>query len=359
MNNPSIYINGRFLTQPMTGVARYAYGVCRALIELGIDYNVICPKKEVLPCYDIKGIKIIHYGRCGSHLWEQCVLPTFFIGKHDYLLYNFTGVGPLLIRNKVMTIHDVSFLANPSWFSKSYYLWYKVMTPLAIMTSRYIITVSEFSKSEIKRFYPFLKDEKICVAYGAPDYERFRPIDLTKPKERFLLTVSSLDPRKNFSRLIEAVQGIKDCKLYIVGGQNKIFKGGNVHENDNVRYLGYVSDEDLLKLYNSADAFIFPSIYEGFGLPPIEAMACGCPVMVSDIPVLREVCGDVAVYFDPLSVENIRATIRGFINEDEKTKSDMCDRCKRHSEKYSWKNTAMTIVRATHSTNVECLENKK
>ena len=322
-----LYINGRFLTQRMTGVERYAYNLCKAMAELHQPFTLICPQAPIQDCYDVSTLQIIHYGRGNSHFWEQCILPFFFIGKKNYVVLSFTGLGSILVRHKIMTIHDLSFLENPKWFSRPYYWWYKVMTPLAVRTSRHIITVSEFSKREIRRFYPFVKDQDITVIYNATDESLFRPLtQVAPPSERFALAVSSLDPRKNFNRLIEAFQNIPDCMLYIVGAYNRVFESdrGQVpvstpsdKESDRnlspVRFLGRVSDEELVRLYNQAVCFIFPSLYEGFGLPPIEAMSCGCPVLVSDIPVLREVCGDAATYFDPYNPYAIRKAIQQFL----------------------------------------------
>ena len=102
-----IYINGRFLTQPMTGVERYAYNMCKAMAEQQLSFTIVCPQAPIQDCYDVNGLKIVHYGRGNSHFWEQCVLPFFFIGKKNYVVLSFTGLGSILIRRKIMTIHDL------------------------------------------------------------------------------------------------------------------------------------------------------------------------------------------------------------------------------------------------------------
>lgn len=342
-----IYINGRFLTRPITGVERYAYMICKALAEMGKDFTIICPNSPIMSCYDTSNLPIIHYGFGKSHLWEQCVLPFFFIKKKDYLFFSFTGLGAILVRNKVMTIHDLSFLENPRWFSKSYYWWYKLMTPLAVRTSKHIITVSEFSKKEILRFYPFIKEADISIAYNAAD-ERFYHFQSQEsvPAKPFALTVSSLDPRKNFGRLIEAFKDIKECSLYIVGSHNHIFtqQDHTTNTDDTIRFLGRVSDKELVRLYNQATCFIFPSLYEGFGLPTIEAMKCGCPVLVSDIPVLREVCGNAAIYFNPSQVEDIRNSIKQFLKEKEALRPNLIAKGYENINRFSWENTAKAII---------------
>ena len=366
----TIYINGRFLTQPMTGVERYAYNICKAMARLRQPFTVVCPKAPIHQDYDVSDLAIVHYGIGNSHFWEQCVLPFFFIGKKDYLVLSFTGLGSILIRHKVMTVHDLSFLKNPSWYSRTYYWYYKFMTPLAVKTSQHILTVSEFSKSEILGFYPFLKAEKISVVYNAIDRQLFKPqtsdlrhqtSDITpQPSAPFVLCVSSIDPRKNFARLIEACQGLTGAKLYIVGKYNRVFSQTSAltpqtsdirHQTSdispqpsNIQFLGRVSDDELVRLYNQAACFVFPSLYEGFGLPPLEAMACGCPVLVSDIPVEREVCGDAALYFNPLDPQNILHTITQYLNDADVIKEKMRQKGFENIMRFSWEKSAEFLI---------------
>ena len=355
----TIYINGRFLTQPMTGVERYAYNICKALAALGQPFTVVCPKAPIHSDYDVSALHIVHYGIGNSHFWEQCVLPFFFLGKKDYLVLSFTGLGSILIPHKVMTIHDLAFLKNPSWYSRAYYWYYRFMTPLAAKTSRHIITVSEFSKSEILRFYPFLRSERISVVYNAIDSRLFSPLTthhspLTKAP--FVLCVSSIDPRKNFARLIEACRNLTGAKLYIVGNYNRVFgeqKALTTDNNEHIRFLGRVSDDELVRLYNQAECFVFPSLYEGFGLPPLEAMACGCPVLVSDIPVEREVCGDAAQYFNPLDSNEILHIITQYLTNADVIKETMRQKGYENTKRFSWQKSAETLMKIVKNTGCE------
>ena len=355
----TLYINGRFLTQPMTGVERYAYNICKALARLHRPFTIVCPKAPIHQDYDVSDLNIVHYGIGNSHFWEQCVLPFFFIGKKNYLVLSFTGLGSILVRNKVMTVHDLSFLKNPSWYSRAYYWYYRLMTPLAVKTSQHILTVSEFSKSEILGFYPFLKPEKISVVYNAIDENLFKPLTshlspLTS--DPYVLCVSSIDPRKNFARLIEACQGLTGAKLYIVGKYNRVFSQQMQLDttSDHIQFLGRVSDDELVRLYNQAACFVFPSLYEGFGLPPLEAMACGCPVLVSDIPVEREVCGDAAQYFNPLDPTNILHTITQYLNDTDVIKEKMRQKGYENITRFSWEKSAQTLMKIVNEeTNCE------
>ncbi len=344
----NIYINGRFLTQPMTGVARYAYNICKALTGLGYSFTLICPHRPILSCYNTEGFNIIHFGVGTSHFWEQCILPFFFVFRKKCLLLSLTGLGTILVRRKVMAIHDLAFLRNPSWYSFTYYWFYKIVTPIVARLANRIITVSNFSKSEILKFYRFLKEDKICVVYNAVNREQFKKLNYCENIEEsaFVLAVSSIDPRKNFTRLIEAFEGIKTAKLYIVGAYNRVFQEQKElkHIPENVHFLGRIEDEQLVRLYNNAECFIFPSLYEGFGLPPLEAMACGCPVLVSDIPVEREVCGEAAQYFNPLDTKDIHDAICRYLDETKEMKALLQERGYDNLKRFSWDQSASCIM---------------
>lgn len=341
-----IYINGRFLLSPQTGVERFAYEICKALTAIGINFTIICPRKgQINKAYYIDNFCIIRFGIGQSHVWEQLVLPLYFIGKTNYIIMSFTGLGSILIPNKIMTIHDLSFLENPKWFSKAYYYYYKVMTPLAVKTSKRIITVSNFSKLEIKRFYPFISLEKISVIPNALS-ETFRkslPQQIGN-KNSYFLAVSSMDPRKNFTRLIHAFENIKGYNLLIVGGKNRVYGNqDNTTNNKNIKFLGRVSDEELINLYANAEAFIYPSLYEGFGIPPLEAMALGCPVLTSDISVLHEVCHDAALYFNPLDEKDMQSCIETFHCMDDSKKTDLIEKGYNNTKRFSWIESAKEV----------------
>lgn len=337
----NIYINGRFLSHPMTGINRFAYELCKALSRL-FEFTIIAPKGRILPEYDIRGLKIIEYGRLKSHLWEQISLPLFLSSKKNYVLLSFSGLGPLLSKSKISTIHDVSFLHNPDWFSKGYYLFYKILTPLIIRTSQAILTVSEFSKSEILKYYD-VKPEKIHVVYNAVT----KALENSTPdnqKEKYILTVGSLDPRKNFKTLIRAFsdERLKHLELRIVGGTNKVFGelGYDMQNYPNIKFLGRISDEELRNQYRHAHLFILASLYEGFGIPPLEALTNGCPIALSDIPVFHEIFEDAAVYFNPRDIDGITSAILKSYNNSMPSSDDSTNRV---LKKFSWDSSAEKI----------------
>ena len=156
-----------------------------------------------------------------------------------------------------------------------------------------------------------------------------------------------MDPRKNFVRLVEAFNNIDDksVKLYIIGMQFKAFNTPDMAKlkNDNVALPGYVSDEELGKLYQNALFSIYPSLYEGFGLPPLESMTFGCPVISSDIPALREVDGDAVLYADPFNIHDMTEKMNRML-QDENLRTELRIKGLEQVKKYSWEKSAKKVM---------------
>ena len=338
-----IYINGRFLTQPLAGVNRFAYELSKALIHLGVTVIFVCPKNELNSIYDIRDFNIIKYGFGSSHLWEQFSLPLFFIGKSNFLLVSFTGLGPIALSKKIITIHDLAFIENPSWYTKSYVLLYKLLTPLSARTSKHILTVSNFSKKEIVNKLD-VNEDKISVIYNAANIcSTEQPKILERVPDKYILAVSSIDPRKNFERLIQSFSNLSNCNLVVVGGAYRNFESVNINsKGDNIIFLGRVSDEELTTLYKNAIAFVYPSLYEGFGIPPIEAMTYGCPTVVSDIEVLHEVCDNASIYVNPYDISDISCKLK-LVNGDGNLRAKLITNGYRNIRKFNWSDSSMVL----------------
>lgn len=148
MESSLFYVNGRFLTQPMSGTNRFAYELCLGLVRRGVRFVVLTPDVPFSTDYDVSGFEIKRISPFSSHLWEQVTLPLY-LWRNPTPLLSLKGLGPLFKRNQVSTIHDISYLVHPSWFSLPYRLYYRIMTPIMAKHSKRVITVSEFSKSEI------------------------------------------------------------------------------------------------------------------------------------------------------------------------------------------------------------------
>jgi len=343
---PHTYIiNGRFLTQKLAGVHRYAFEMCCALHQLGCKIVVLAPQC-ILSDYDFH-FEVKKVGRLTSHLWEQIELP-YFLNKYykNNVLISFTGLGPILHRKSICTIHDLSFLENPSWFSKPYYYYYKFLTPIAAKKAIKVITVSEFSKQEIiKRLK--LPAEKIEVIYSAVSDKLLISNSEINSKEKYILTVSSLDPRKNLARMMEAFKLLKNnnYKLYIVGAKNKVFGKVQLNKthNSNIIFTGYLTDSELAEYYKNATIFVYPSLYEGFGSPNIEAMKNNCPVITSNIPPLVEVCQEAALYFDPNDAVDM-ANKMSVLLANKQLRNELIIKGNKRVTQFTWTKSAKKVI---------------
>ncbi len=265
---------------------------------------------------------------------------------------------PIRAKKKIVTIHDVFHLAfyhQLNWKQKIYARFVIIQ---AVKRSDVILTVSNFSANEIKKYTKTQKDIK--VVYNGLDFERFRVINnkevLGKIKNKyqlpddFILFVGNVKPHKNLKNLLIAIKNL-NVNLVIVGKKEGFITGDreiyNIINNNNlgskVFFTGHVDDEDLPKIYNLAKIFIFPSFYEGFGLPPIEAMACGCPVVCSKVASLPEVCGDAAYYVDPYNIEDIARGIDVVI-KDESLRQSLIRKGFENVKRFSWEKSAQQIV---------------
>lgn len=340
------YINGRFLTQPITGVNRFALEICKSLKVMKVRFSLIVP--EWYNYNNEYGFDLVYYGKLKSHFWEQVDLLRFLKTKKSPLLLNLSGLGPIFYSNQVITIHDLSFYVNPNWFSFFYRKFYGIVTPVLAKKSKAILTVSLFSKSEIIKYLP-VKDDKITVIYNAVSEFSLNQNSQNANKlndRKYILAVSSLDARKNHQILIDAFncEEFTAYDLLLVGKSAKHFKF-NLSEysgKENIKFLGYVTDNELSNLYHNATVFIYPSLYEGFGIPPLEAMAHSCPVIVSDITVFREVCGDAAVYVDPENIDSVRKGILNVLN-NERLRVKLIDSGKNRVKQFSWMSSAEKV----------------
>lgn len=344
-----IFIASRFLTQPITGVQRYALGLSMAIRQLDEKHRLsfISPRNIIHHDASIfLGVKQIGYLQ--GHLWDQISVLRFLKSQGNPLVINFANTLPLFYPNKLVTIHDIIYAKYP--LNNIYSKYYRFAHLVMLKHARHIITVSEFSKKEISAHF-HIDENKISVVYNAVD-GKFKP-QLSHQHKKYILGVSTIAYHKNYFRLLLAFSRLqhKYIQLKIVGGINhKIFGMGDlqiirqVSDNHNVEYLGRVDDDKLIELYSNACCFVYPSLYEGFGLPPLEAQACGCPVILSDIPVFREVYGDSAIYVDPYSPEDIAEKIQMLL-DDERLRDILIQNGFENAKKYTWENSAKSFFK--------------
>ena len=342
-----LIINARFLTQDTTGVQRFAIEISRQLKKLySRDIEFIAPRnilhKELAVELDVKTI-----GNKTGHLWEQIDLPKYLKENNNPLLLNLANTAPLFYKNKIVTVHDIAFLRFPQTFDWKFRLFYKLLIPKIIKNSKHTITVSEFSKREIIEFYE-TKSDNISVVYNSTS-DMFKNIQKGYP-DKYILAVSSLNYQKNFHSLIKAFNLLQnqEIKLYLVGSINKNFADQelikDIENNKNIIFKGRVDDNELVTLYSNAVCFVYPSLYEGFGIPPLEAQSCGCPVICSNAASLPEVGGvDSVLYVDPYSVDDIKNQI-DILLSDEDLQVELIQKGFKNIKRFSWEDSANKII---------------
>lgn len=337
-----IIINGRFLTQRLTGVQRYAIEIIKCLPKqiLGHEIVIAVPKGYNSNKENYFNYKLLKIGKFKSHLWEQFELPAF-AKKNDALILNFSGIAPIFYRKKILYLHDLAFKHYPKSFSYLFRVSYNIFIPISIKNSLKVITVSNYVKKDIERNYGISNLEVVYAACS----DTFKAI--SKKKEKIILSVSSLDPRKNLAKLVQAFNLIDtDWKLVLVGERNKSFSEINfldIPYINSVKFTGYISDEELLQLYNRAGIFVYPSIFEGFGIPPLEAQSCGCPCLISNASCLPEVYKNSVLYCDPNDVNDIKENIEKLINSPW-LRENFIQLGNENAKNYSWSFSAKKLT---------------
>lgn len=339
-----IVINARFLTQPITGVQRYAIEISKQLKKIDPTINFVAPS-NIININIANELEVIITGKLKGHLWDQIELPKYLAQNKYPLLLNLANTAPLWYKNKVSTILDLSFIHNPKWFSKLFSITYGFMVPKIVYSSLHIFSDSKYVKDDISTHFNISSD-KITYGYGdAANIFKNTMQNNEKHKNAYILAVGSLDPRKNLLGLIKAYNTLKtDVKLYIVGSKNKIFKNDSydkyINENHKIIFTGYINDNELCELYKHAKVFVYPSYYEGFGIPPLEAQACGCPVIVSNVTSLPEVYEDSAIYCNPYDSDDIAGKIR-MVLSDIKLQKYLKTKGLNNVKRFSWEKTAI------------------
>jgi glycosyltransferase involved in cell wall biosynthesis len=351
-----IVLNGRFLCQPMTGVQRYALHTVLALDRLlgqdrslreSLNITLATPKGAPAPL--LQHIQVRSQGRSRGHAWEQWTLPRLAAGAH---LVNFNYSGPLFKRDQLITVHDATVAAMPQAFGWRYRWVHRAMVAWLKDRVHTVMTVSAFSRDELAQRMG-VRDalvgtegwEHVCAADDAAAARAvLHKHGLTSGG--YVLAAGSVKPNKNFEVIDRALQrlgGRLKLPVAIAGARDRsVFRHSD--PGANVRLLGYVDDAELAQLYCHAAWFVFPSLYEGFGLPAIEAMGNGCPVIAANAASIPEVCGDAALYFDPHDAQGLARLLERAANEPG-LQDTMRERGLQRAAKFSWLTNARLLAR--------------
>ena len=343
-----ITVNGRFLSRPVTGVQRYAHELLRSLDSLlstgelePVPITVIVPPNtnaNLLPSYSF--IRIKQVGRLQGQLWEQFELPRF---TRNSMLFTPCGGAPVTHKHHVITIHDAGPFSTPQAYSPLYRNYYKALQTYLVRRALHVITVSEFSKQELLKFFR-IPDNYVSVTYLSGEHIlRYKADESVLArhalqKTKYILGVSSRNPNKNFPGLVRASASFasSNVQIAIAGSTNADIFGESSLTMSAVKELGFVNDAQLRSLYENAACFVFPSFYEGFGLPPLEALTLGCPVIVSSVASLPEIFGETATYCDPYSPDDIASQISKVLRNQHPSQ----DVAMRHASSFTWERCA-------------------
>jgi glycosyltransferase involved in cell wall biosynthesis len=341
-----IVINARFLTQEIRGVQRFAEQTCLALKQLRDDVVFVAPH-DIRMHESARALDVQCIGSNSGHLWEQLDLPLYLYRKASPLLVSLTSTAPIFYSNQIATHLDINYIRFPQSYSRAFRTAYRTLTPILLSRLKALLTVSQFSKGEISSFYGF--PEKQIFVIPAAVSEAFVPAPLNADRQQYLLAVSSPSAHKNFNRMIQAfltLQGHENVQLHIVGGGNDIFADPNLQRlasrDPRIRFLGRLSDAELIEQYQGATAFVFPSLYEGFGIPPLEAQACGCPVLAANAASIPEVLQASALYFDPLDVSHMAAAMERILT-DVPLRQSLRRRGMINVRRFSWEDSARRV----------------
>jgi len=317
----TVLVNARAASRPeLGGVERYAREMAARLPALG-DFAAVRPPPQ-----------LVH--RAG-HAWEQGVLPLR--ARRARLLLNPANLAPVAFPRNAVVIHDAAALREPSWYSPLYVRWQRAVLPRIAQRARVVITDSTFSQRELA---DLLHVDAVVVPCGV-DHDRFRP-GAPRTDRPYVLTVASHTARKNLASLRLAADRLADdgIALLAAGGGRPQFAAEAARDLGRIRLLGHVPDDELPNLYAGASAFVLPSRYEGFGLPVLEAMASGVPVVAADRAALPETAGGAAVLADPDDPEALADAIATALRDGPQLRA----RGLRHAARFSWDATAKRLA---------------
>jgi glycosyltransferase involved in cell wall biosynthesis len=370
-NRRAIYINGRFLGQNHTGVQRYSREVVVAIDRLleredspyfarRTHWHLLAPPGTECDL-DLRKIQFSTVGTRAGHLWEQLELPKY---ASSGVLLSPANCGPVRHRRQIVVIHDAAIYKVPAGFTWKYRVWHKVLDRLLARSAR-IATVSKFSRGELAGALAIPADDIILAPNGTdhlksvvPDCGIVDRLNLTPGK--YFVTLGLSSANKNIGLAVKAYDLLSrsDTKLVVVGESSvRVARAQTFKSNRGVILAGRLSDQEVMGLLRSATALLFPSRYEGFGLPPLEAMAVGCPVLASTAGAVVEVCGGAALHFHPDDAAML-ADLMSRVLDEPQVAGELRARGLRRPGRSQWESTAAVLMAGLQRLASELKENE-
>lgn len=356
MTSSEIIINATNIGRQPDGIGVYTLSLLKALVRLDTpirftvllnrnaeqhirqitfpwNFSIKWTTRHVSPDYGFRG-----------HLLRLIYSNLISLMYRKPLIFNTSQLEAIFFRSaQVITVHD----AIPLLFRESHkkqYFFYKYLLKYALNKARRIITPSGHIQENLAAIYGLPQDKIRIIHNGIHDvYCKGTEQNSDVKKEKFILYAGRIAPSKNIDGLLKAFKLIRDKiehQLVIAGGGKSLY----VENHDRVTFKGYVSDTELQHLYKTASLFVFPSFCEGFGLPPLEAMACGCPVVVSNVASLPDVCGDATYYIDPYRTESIAEGMYKVLT-DESLRQSLIKKGLERAKKFSWEKSAKELLK--------------
>ncbi len=344
------------------GVSRYSQYLTQSLGRLGLPHHLEAYVRD--PAFQAPGVELVRT-RWPTHrplariLWEQALLPRMLAARGVELVHGLVNVLPLATKVPgVVTVHDLSFLHLPGALPRAKRLYLRALCRASVRRARAVIAVSRQTGQDVVRSFS-VSARRVHVVYNGVD-DRFRPPDPAQAAafrrarglpERYVLYLGTLEPRKNLERLLQAFAlwrsrhpGQEDVVLVLAGARGWFYesvfrRSESLGLTRVVRFPGYLPPEELPLWYGAATVFVYPSLFEGFGLPVLEAMACGTPVLCSDTASLGEVVGDAAWKVPPEDTEALAQGLAGLLS-DPGLRTQLAGRGLARARRFSWQRTA-------------------
>ena len=349
-------INGRFLSQGLTGVQRYAREIVRALdaelieghaLARALDLRLVVPRGA--DRLDLQAIRTIETDRAGGHLWEQAVLPRHVEGG----LVSLGNAGPLAVRRQIVCMHDMNTRTCPESYSALYRAAHRLLQPLLGRRVAAVATVSRYSAEQLVRHGICGPDRIAVMPNGHEHALRWRPRHSARTRAAAgpdtIVMIGTPAPHKNIRLILGMAERLAEAGMRIAvagAAAPRVFRpDAEAAPFRGVTWLGRVSDGEMAALLQDSLCLAFPSLTEGFGLPPLEAMALGCPVVVSDRTSLPDLCGAAALYASPVEPDQWFAAFRQ-LHGDPDLRARLVERGRDRAQLFSWAESARLYLAA-------------